>query len=111
MSDAPILTTLEELYKFGPGPSSSHTMGPMLAGYNFYQLMSIQAEELLQKAAKLEVTLLGSLSATGKGHGTDRAVLAGVLGKQPENCDPDFLDELAEDRHKKYALNLGPFHT
>ena len=111
MSDAPILTTLEELYKFGPGPSSSHTMGPMLAGYDFYRLMSTQSEELLQKATKLEVILLGSLSATGKGHGTDRAVLAGVLGKQPENCDPDFLDELAENRHQKYALNLGPFHT
>ncbi|MGM9991292.1 MAG: L-serine ammonia-lyase [Candidatus Bruticola sp.] len=111
MSDIPILTTLEELYKFGPGPSSSHTMGPMLAGYNFYRHMSHQSDELLQKADHLDIILLGSLSATGKGHGTDKAVLAGVLGHQPEDCSPDLLDELSEHRQRKYSLQIGSFTT
>ncbi|MGM9997886.1 MAG: L-serine ammonia-lyase [Candidatus Bruticola sp.] len=111
MSDTPILTTLEELYKFGPGPSSSHTMGPMLAGYNFYKTISQQSEQLLREADHIDIILLGSLSATGKGHGTDKAVLAGVLGHLPEDCSPDFLDELAEHRQKKYTLQVGSFTT
>lgn len=106
-----ILTTLEELYKFGPGPSSSHTMGPMIAGYNFYQLACSLSLEELSQATDLKIELLGSLSATGKGHGTDRAVLAGVLGKTPDNCDPRFLDELAEDRYKKHTLDIKSFRT
>ncbi|MBQ7528486.1 L-serine ammonia-lyase, partial [bacterium] len=107
----PILTTLEELYKFGPGPSSSHTMGPMIAGYNFYKLACQLSLEELSRATELKIELLGSLSATGKGHGTDRAVLAGVLGKTPDNCDPRFLDELAQERCKKHALDIKSFHA
>ena len=104
-----IKTTLEELYKFGPGPSSSHTMGPMIAGFNFYQLIENLSEAELADADSLEITLMGSLSATGRGHGTDKAVLAGILGKSPDSCPPEFLDELSADRTKKHTLKIKNF--
>ena len=66
----PVLTTLDEFYKVGPGPSSSHTIGPMRITYDFYQrCLKLPAAELSQ-ATGLKVYLFGSLSATGKGHGT-----------------------------------------
>src|SRR4030095_7985783 len=74
----PVLTTVDEFYKVGPGPSSSHTIGPMRITYDFYQRASKLPAEQLAKATKLQVNLFGSLSATGKGHGTERAALAGL---------------------------------
>ena len=96
-SKGPIMTTLEEFYKIGPGPSSSHTMGPMRITYDFFQRVSKLPEDQLQRATALKVHLYGSLSATGKGHGTDRASLAGLLGKAPATCPPQFLDGLASN--------------
>jgi L-serine dehydratase len=107
-SKGPILTTLEEFYKMGPGPSSSHTMGPMRITYDFFQRISKLPSEQLKKATGLKVHLFGSLSATGKGHGTDRASLAGLLGKAPAECPPQFLDELANNPDKTYKLTIGP---
>ena len=107
-SKGPILTTLEEFYKMGPGPSSSHTMGPMRITYDFFQRISKLPAEQLKKATGLKVHLFGSLSATGKGHGTDRASLAGLLGKSPADCPPQFLDELATNPDKAYKVTIGP---
>jgi L-serine dehydratase len=107
-SKGPILTTLEEFYKMGPGPSSSHTMGPMRITYDFFQRVSKLPAEQLKKATGLKVHLYGSLSATGKGHGTDRASLAGLLGKAPADCPPQFLDELATNPDKAYKVTIGP---
>jgi L-serine dehydratase len=107
-SKGPILTTLEEFYKMGPGPSSSHTMGPMRITYDFFQRVSKLPAEQLKKATGLKVHLFGSLSATGKGHGTDRASLAGLLGKSPAECPPQFLDELATNPDKAYKVTIGP---
>ena len=87
-SKGPIMTALDEFYKIGPGPSSSHTMGPMRITYDFFQRVSKLPEDQLQRATALKVHLFGSLSATGKGHGTDRASLAGLLGKAPATCPP-----------------------
>ena len=69
----PVLTVLEEFYKVGPGPSSSHTIGPMRITYDFYQRCAKLPAEQLAQATGLKVRLFGSLSATGKGHGTERA--------------------------------------
>lgn len=102
-----ILTTLEEFYKMGPGPSSSHTMGPMQITYDFFLRISRLPRELLANATSVKVHLYGSLSATGKGHGTDRAALAGLLGHAPASCPPEFLDELAGNPGKQYTLLLG----
>ena len=104
----PIMTVLEEFYKMGPGPSSSHTMGPMRITYDFFQRISKLPPEELKKATALKVHLYGSLSATGKGHGTDRASLAGLLGKAPATCPPQFLDELAANPDKSYPVTIGP---
>jgi L-serine dehydratase len=84
----PVMTTLEEFYKVGPGPSSSHTIGPMRITYDFYQRCTKLPPEQLAKATALRVHLYGSLSATGKGHGTERAALAGIIGKEPANDRP-----------------------
>lgn len=89
-SAAPITTSIFELLKAGPGPSSSHTIGPMLAGLDFCRLIDDLPDDLKARAARLEVRLYGSLSATGAGHGTDRAVLTGLLGYAPAVC-PDVL--------------------
>src|SRR5215471_11950305 len=91
-SKGPVMTVLDEFYKVGPGPSSSHTIGPMRITYDFYQRCSKLPADQLAKATGLKVHLFGSLSATGKGHGTERAALAGLLGKEPATVDPLFLD-------------------
>lgn len=107
-SKGPIMTTLEEFYKVGPGPSSSHTMGPMRITYDFFQRVSKLPEDQLKRATALKVHLFGSLSATGKGHGTDRASLAGLLGKAPATCPPQFLDGLATNPDEVHKVTLGP---
>ena len=107
-SKGPVMTTLEEFYKIGPGPSSSHTMGPMRITYDFFQRVSKLPEDQLKQATALKVHLYGSLSATGKGHGTDRASLAGLLGKAPATCPPEFLDSLAANPDEVHKVTLGP---
>jgi L-serine dehydratase len=107
-SKGPIMTTLEEFYKMGPGPSSSHTMGPMRITYDFFQRISKLPEDQLKRATGLKVHLFGSLSATGKGHGTDRASLAGLLGKAPATCPPEFLDGLANNPDEVHKVTIGP---
>src|SRR5215831_9362554 len=107
-SKGPIMTTLEEFYKMGPGPSSSHTMGPMRITYDFFQRVSKLPDDQLKRATALKVHLYGSLSATGQGHGTDRASLAGLLGKAPATCPPEFLDGLAAHPDEVHKVTLGP---
>ena len=106
-SKGPVMTILEEFYKVGPGPSSSHTIGPMRITYDFYQRCSKLPADQLAKATGLKVHLFGSLSATGKGHGTERAALAGLIGKEPATVDPLFLDEMKEKPNQSYPLKLG----
>src|SRR4051812_34929825 len=106
-SKGPVMTTLEEFYKVGPGPSSSHTIGPMRITYNFYQRCTKLPADNLAKATALRVHLYGSLSATGKGHGTERAALAGIIGKEPATIDPAFLDELAAKPDQTFPVKLG----
>ena len=103
----PIDTTLFDFFKIGPGPSSSHTIGPMKAGSDFVERCAAPPAAALSRAAALRVTLLGSLSATGKGHGIDTAVLAGLLGSQPETCSPEVLPALCKDPQARHSLRLG----
>jgi L-serine dehydratase len=106
-SKGPILTTVEEFYKVGPGPSSSHTIGPMRITYDFYQRCSQLPAEQRDQATALKVNLFGSLSATGKGHGTERAALAGIVGKEPATVDPAFLDSLRDKPDQSFPVKLG----
>ena len=83
-------------------------MGPMRITYDFFQRVSKLPDDQLKRATALRVHLYGSLSATGKGHGTDRACLAGLLGKAPATCPPEFLDGLANNPEEVHKLTLGP---
>lgn len=106
-SKGPVMTVLEEFYKVGPGPSSSHTIGPMRITYDFYQRCTRLPADQLAQATGLKVHLFGSLSATGKGHGTERAALAGLIGKEPATVDPLFLDEMIAKPAQSYPVKLG----
>jgi L-serine dehydratase len=106
-SKGPIMTVVDEFYKVGPGPSSSHTIGPMRITYDFYQRCTKLPADQLAKATGLKVHLFGSLSATGKGHGTERAALAGLLGKEPATVDPLFLDEMIAKPNQTYPVKMG----
>ncbi len=105
MVTSPITVRLLDVFRIGPGPSSSHAVGPMRAAL-FFRRRCLQANII---PARLQVELRGSLSATGRGHGTDRAVLAGLLGWEPETCDPDALLALPETlvRDSKIAWGEG----
>src|SRR5262245_51370694 len=103
----PVLTTVDEFYKVGPGPSSSHTIGPMRITYDFYQRAAKLPADQLSRATALKVNLFGSLSATGKGHGTERAALAGLVGKEPATVDPKFLDSLRDNPDQTFQVKLG----
>ncbi|WP_070966116.1 L-serine ammonia-lyase [Vibrio sonorensis] len=74
------MLSIFEIFKIGVGPSSSHTNGPMLAGYQFNQLLRSK----LEAVHRLQVDLYGSLSLTGKGHHTDKAVILGLVGNRPD---------------------------
>ena len=106
-SKGPVMTVLQEFYKVGPGPSSSHTIGPMRITYDFYQRCTKLPADQLAKATGMKVHLFGSLSATGKGHGTERAALAGLIGKEPATVEPAFLDGLSANPDQSFPVKLG----
>jgi L-serine dehydratase len=94
-----------ELFKIGIGPSSSHTVGPMKAAAAFAgRLIETGA---IDRVASLEVTLLGSLAFTGRGHATDKAVILGLSGETPETVDPDAAEALVARVRETKALNLA----
>jgi L-serine dehydratase len=103
----PVMTTLDEFYKVGPGPSSSHTIGPMRITYDFYQRCTKLPPDQLAKVTGMKVHLFGSLSATGQGHGTERAALAGIIGKEPATVEPEFLDALRTNPNQSFPVKLG----
>jgi L-serine dehydratase len=75
--------------------------------YDFYQRADKAAGRQTRQATKLQVNLFGSLSATGKGHGTERAALAGLVGKEPATVDPKFLDGLKDNPDQTFPVKLG----
>jgi L-serine dehydratase len=83
-------TSLFELFKIGIGPSSSHTVGPMRAALRFAR--ELAAKDLLEKTERINIDLYGSLALTGLGHGTDRAILLGLLGEAPDTVDPATVE-------------------
>ncbi len=78
-----------EIFKIGIGPSSSHTVGPMRAARTF--ATHLEAAKLIANTARLTVELFGSLGATGKGHGSDKAVMLGLEGEAPDLIDPNMI--------------------
>ncbi|MGL6252321.1 MAG: L-serine ammonia-lyase [Billgrantia desiderata] len=93
-----------DLFKIGIGPSSSHTVGPMRAAYDFVE--ELRQRDLVERVARVEVKLFGSLSATGKGHATDRAVIMGLMGERPDRIDPAIVTPCIEELLETNTLML-----
>jgi len=98
-----------DLFKIGIGPSSSHTVGPMRAAHDF--AVALTQQGMLERVRRVEIKLYGSLSATGIGHGTDRAVVAGLMGARPDEVDPDFVVEAVDLVKLDGELALMGRHT
>jgi L-serine dehydratase len=98
-----------DLFKIGIGPSSSHTVGPMRAARQF--ALRLQEEALLAQTARVESELFGSLGMTGKGHGSDKAVLLGLLGEEPDKVDVDTIPALLEEIRTSGQLPLLANHS
>ncbi|MBS0542184.1 MAG: L-serine ammonia-lyase [Proteobacteria bacterium] len=95
-----------DLFKIGIGPSSSHTVGPMRAAQIFAN--GLRESGLLARVASVKAELFGSLGATGKGHGSDKAVLLGLEGEAPDLVDPEQVDsKLARIRGEQRLLLAG----
>lgn len=103
-----------DIFKIGVGPSSSHTLGPWRAAQLFLQ--SLEQKQQLSQVTSLHVLLYGSLAKTGKGHGTDVAVLMGLSGEDPVTCDVGRLDEKVQRirntkklvLHGKHEIDFDP---
>lgn len=93
-----------DLFKIGIGPSSSHTVGPMNAARRFAHALSEQA--LLSQVTHVKVELFGSLGFTGKGHGSDKAVMLGLEGEQPQTVDIDAAATRLQEIHRQGTLKL-----
>ena len=91
-----------DIFKIGIGPSSSHTVGPMKAAREF----ATQLAALDAVVDNIQVTLHGSLAYTGKGHGTDSAIILGLMGYEPDTLDPDAVDDLLRAVHSDGRLNV-----
>ncbi|WP_046196246.1 L-serine ammonia-lyase [Burkholderia contaminans] len=93
-----------DIFKIGIGPSSSHTVGPMIAAQRFAQHLDNAGD--LERVETVKIELYGSLGATGKGHGTDKAVLLGLEGHLPDSLDPDIVEPALKTIRIERSLRL-----
>ena len=96
-----------DLFKIGIGPSSSHTVGPMRAAARFVERWLVQ-EGNLDACVRIKTDLYGSLALTGKGHGSDKAVLLGLEGQWPHLIDPDHIEPKLVRIRKDKSLQIAP---
>jgi len=97
------MLSIFDIYKIGVGPSSSHTNGPMIAGFNFTQLI----EPMLDDITRVQIDLYGSLSLTGRGHHTDRATILGLLGNKPDTIKITSANLAMKKAVEDKCLNLA----
>ncbi len=97
-----------DVFKIGIGPSSSHTVGPMVAAARFLDMARAAS---LPRTGRLTVTLHGSLAFTGKGHGTDRAIVLGLAGEKPDSMDPDRVETVLQQMASRGAIELVNGHA
>jgi L-serine dehydratase len=93
-----------DLFKIGIGPSSSHTVGPMVAAAQF--TAGLVAQNTLANVAKIKAEMFGSLGLTGNGHGTPKAVVLGLMGERPSSVNIDKIDEIIADVAANNHLHL-----
>ena len=98
-----------DLFTIGIGPSSSHTVGPMRAAALFTS--ELNDEDVLNRVSTITVELYGSLGATGRGHGTDKAVLLGLAGESPESVDVDSIPAFMDSVRANQRLALMGKHS
>ena len=94
-----------DMFKIGIGPSSSHTLGPMKAGKAFVD--ELKEKDLFDKVTRVQANVYGSLSLTGIGHSTDKAILLGLAGEEPETVDIDGISEFMKKVRSSEKLMLG----
>jgi len=94
-----------DIFKIGIGPSSSHTLGPWRAAQQFVQILTMQ--QVLGNVVQVKILLYGSLAKTGKGHGTDIAILLGLSGDDPVTFDVNQIDSKIAEITNQHQLNLG----
>jgi len=94
-----------DMFKIGVGPSSSHTLGPWKAALDCVQ--DIQAKMGLEKVVTIQVLLYGSLAKTGKGHGTDMAILMGLMGEDPITTDTQSISTKIDQIKSSHLIKLG----
>lgn len=94
-----------DIFKIGIGPSSSHTLGPWRAAQQFVQ--TLQQQQVIGQLQQIKILLYGSLAKTGKGHGTDIAVLLGLSGDDPVTFDVDQVNPKIENIRQTQRLNVG----
>ena len=99
-----MIISILDLFKVGIGPSSSHTVGPMVAARRF--LLSLVKNNKLNRIDRISTEIYGSLALTGIGHGTDKAILLGLSGEQPHLIDPDEADNIVAQIKDKGELKL-----
>jgi len=97
-----------DLFKIGLGPSSSHTVGPMRAAGRFAKELATAGK--LEGTARVVIDLYGSLALTGRGHGTDRAILLGLSGEAPDRIDPDQVEAKMARIREQQMLSLDGRH-
>ncbi|MBN2689033.1 MAG: L-serine ammonia-lyase [Gammaproteobacteria bacterium] len=110
------MISIFDLFSIGLGPSSSHTVGPMRAAYEC--LTGLRERGFLQKIERIQIDLYGSLALTGKGHGSDKAIIMGLSGEMPETIDPDkvegALQQLTDTKKLKllneHQITFDPVH-
>jgi L-serine dehydratase len=98
-----------DLFKIGIGPSSSHTVGPMKAAGRF--LEHLKRLGRFERTARVRVRLYGSLAHTGRGHGTDRALMLGLQGERAESIDPDQIEPMLERIRSQRQIRLAGERT
>jgi L-serine dehydratase len=104
-----VTTSLFDLYKIGVGPSSSHTMGPMRAACRFARELGSRVP--LDRVARVQVELFGSLALTGLGHATDRAVILGLAGNEPATIDPAAIESTVAAIRSARRIDLAGTHS
>ncbi|MFM2581143.1 L-serine ammonia-lyase [Vibrio fortis] len=101
------MLSIFDIYKIGVGPSSSHTNGPMIAGFQFTQKIASKLEEV----ARVQIDLYGSLSLTGKGHHTDRATILGLLGNKPDTIKISSANQAMQKAIEDKSLAVSGHHN
>ena len=97
-----------EMFTIGVGPSSSHTVGPMVAASRF--AASLERDGILNRVGRVRTVLYGSLALTGLGHGTDRATVAGLEGNVPKTVDTDHMSNIRMECEAGGELMLNGTH-